>query len=220
MRTNATIQQAATDQGVRELRDEIRENVQREIDAARREGRMTRREEQALDQAERALRGQRREDEAGMRAPPPPPDVPRITIQRDGQAVVVGGPTADQGTTQPPMPPWMMAPRVPQEAVDISIAFFVMIAVIIVGLPLARAFARRMDRKTVQPAAIPTELQEQLRRLETAVDTMAVEIERISEGQRFSSGLLREMHPLLQRSQSALAAAPALGERNANGGGR
>jgi hypothetical protein len=219
MRTDATVQQATTEQSVRELRDEIRQNMQREFEAARKEGRMTRREERALTEAERALRNQRREDEAGVPGPPPPPDVPRITIQHDGQAVVVGGSAADQGTTEAPVPPWMMQPQVPQEAVDISIAFFVMIAFIIVGLPLARAFARRMDRKTVQPAAIPTELQEQLRRLETAVDTMAVEIERISEGQRFSSGLLREMHPLLQRSQAA-PTVPALGERNANGGGR
>src|SRR6187551_1716092 len=36
---------------------------------------------------------------------------------------------------------------IPPQAVDISVAFFVMVAFIIVGLPLARAFARRMDRR-------------------------------------------------------------------------
>jgi hypothetical protein len=36
---------------------------------------------------------------------------------------------------------------IPPQAVDISIAFFAMIAFIVVGFPLARAFARRMDRR-------------------------------------------------------------------------
>jgi hypothetical protein len=111
------------------------------------------------------------------------------------------------------MPPGI----IPREAVVISIAFFLMIALIAIGLPLARAFARRMDRRTAGPA-IPSDLGEQLRRLENAVETMAVEVERISEGQRFSAGLLREMHPIVQRAQGV--AAPALVDRTENGGGR
>ena len=56
---------------------------------------------------------------------------------------------------------------------------------------LARAFARRMDRKAVQPTLSP-ELAEQLMRLEQSVDTIAVEVERVSEGQRFATRLLSE----------------------------
>lgn len=44
---------------------------------------------------------------------------------------------------------------IPPQAVDISLAFFTMIAFIVVGLPLARAFARRMDRRG-QAARPPT----------------------------------------------------------------
>jgi hypothetical protein len=81
---------------------------------------------------------------------------------------------------------------IPPQAVDISIAFFLMLAVIIIGLPLARAFARRMDRKGGGPAQIPREVSDQLVQINQAVDAIALEVERISEGQRFTTRLLSE----------------------------
>jgi hypothetical protein len=62
--------------------------------------------------------------------------------------------------------------------------------VIIIGLPLARAFARRMDRRGT--AEIPSEITSQLTHLSQAVDAIALAVERISEGQRFTSRLLSE----------------------------
>jgi len=81
---------------------------------------------------------------------------------------------------------------IPQQAVDISLAFFFTIAAIIIGLPIARAFARRMDRKSGGAAQIPSEVTAQLTHLSQAVDAIAVEVERISEGQRFTTRLLSE----------------------------
>ena len=81
---------------------------------------------------------------------------------------------------------------IPQQVVDISIAFFLTMALIIIGLPLARAFARRMDRKSGGTAQIPSEVTAQLGHLSQAVDAIAVEVERISEGQRFTTRLLSE----------------------------
>lgn len=80
---------------------------------------------------------------------------------------------------------------IPPQAVDISIAFFLTIAVIIIGLPIARAFSRRMDRRAA-PAQISNELSSQLTQLTQAVDAIALEVERISEGQRFTTRLLSE----------------------------
>jgi hypothetical protein len=80
---------------------------------------------------------------------------------------------------------------VPPEVVDISIAFFLTMAAIIIGLPLARAFARRMDRRGGAPQ-IPVQLTTQLDQLTQAVDAIALEVERISEGQRFTTRLLTE----------------------------
>jgi hypothetical protein len=77
------------------------------------------------------------------------------------------------------------------EDILVPIAFFVMIAVTAIGVPLARAFARRMERQPLAPAITP-ELSAQIARMEQAIDSIAIEVERISEGQRFTTKLLAE----------------------------
>ena len=77
----------------------------------------------------------------------------------------------------------------PPQIAAISIAFFVMCAVIIIGWPLARAFARRMDRRSEATAALNPGVTAQLQRIEQAVDAMSIEVERISESQRFMAKL-------------------------------
>ncbi|MDB4882488.1 MAG: hypothetical protein JWL95_1254, partial [Gemmatimonadetes bacterium] len=83
---------------------------------------------------------------------------------------------------------------IPQQAVDIANGFFFMTAVMVVGWPLARAFGRRLE-KGGRSIAVNPAMTEQLQRIEQAVDSMSVEIERISESQRFMAKL--------QSSQSA-----------------
>jgi hypothetical protein len=74
------------------------------------------------------------------------------------------------------------------DEVGIPIVFFISAAVTIIGLPMARAWARRQDRKP----ELPSEVTERLARMEQAIDAIAVEVERISEGQRFTTKLLAE----------------------------
>jgi hypothetical protein len=83
-----------------------------------------------------------------------------------------------------------MAPGnvIPPQAVDIAIGFFIMCAVMIIGWPLARAFGRRLERSGPAAAVSPA-VSEQLQRIEQAVDAMAVEVERISEAQRYFAKL-------------------------------
>ena len=57
------------------------------------------------------------------------------------------------------------------------------------------AFFRRPPKE--RPTPLPHE-DDRLRRLEEAVDAIAVEVERISEGQRFTTKLLAERVPELQ----------------------
>ncbi|HEV7990219.1 MAG TPA: hypothetical protein VGP25_00245 [Gemmatimonadaceae bacterium] len=78
---------------------------------------------------------------------------------------------------------------IPPQVVDISIAFFVMCAVMVIGWPLARAFGRRLERNASSAAAVPAAMGEQLQRIEQAVEAMSIEIERISESQRFLTKL-------------------------------
>ncbi|MGH7602445.1 MAG: hypothetical protein ACRENK_00450 [Gemmatimonadaceae bacterium] len=85
------------------------------------------------------------------------------------------------------------------------------VGIIFVLAPLAfgvmKSLLRRASRPGLPPAAL-TETAQRLERLESAVDTIAVEIERISEGQRFVTKLLSEgQAPSLgagQRSKDAV----------------
>jgi hypothetical protein len=95
------------------------------------------------------------------------------------------------------------------EDILVPIAFFVMIAVTAIGVPLARAFARRMERQPIAPAITP-ELAAQIGRMEQAIDSIAIEVERISEGQRFTTKLLAERNNGGAASESAARASGTL----------
>ena len=93
-------------------------------------------------------------------------------------------------------------PQIPEGAVIISVAFFAMCAFIAVGFPLARAWARRLDRRSVAPTGADSETRERLERIEQAVDAIAVEVERISEGQRFTTKVIADLRSLPQGDPS------------------
>lgn len=102
---------------------------------------------------------------------------------------------ADARPTVVQVPSTFPSDMIPPQAVTISIAFFAMLAFIIVGLPLARAWARRMDRKG-QALPVPADISPRLDRIEQAVDAVAIEVERVSEGQRFTTKVLAELRSL------------------------
>ena len=80
--------------------------------------------------------------------------------------------------------PDLQVPRIPGEAVDLAIGFFITCVVIVIGWPISRALGRRFERRgavTVPDAGVA----EQLQRIEQGVEAMAIEVERISESQRF-----------------------------------
>lgn len=60
--------------------------------------------------------------------------------------------------------------------------------IVLVMMPIAIAFARRLWKKGMHSApALPPDLGDRLRKIEDAVESVAVEVERIGEGQRFMS---------------------------------
>ena len=94
----------------------------------------------------------------------------------------------------PPMPGVRIVdtrqfPSVPPQVTDIFNGFFIMCSVIVIGWPLARAFGKRIERRAAEPAAPSPKLTEQLARIEQAVEAMAIEVERISESQRYMARL-------------------------------
>jgi multidrug efflux pump subunit AcrA (membrane-fusion protein) len=100
-------------------------------------------------------------------------------------------------------------PQIPEGAVIISVAFFVICAVIAIGFPIARAIARRMDKRS-STAPADSDTRARLERIEQAVDAIAVEVERVSEGQRFTTKIMSELRSLPQPDPAA-----ALAERTA-----
>ena len=73
----------------------------------------------------------------------------------------------------------------------------IVFTVVVLG-PLALGAARMMWKRSNRPPpppAIFTQTAERLERLEQSVDTIAIEIERITEGQRFVTKLLSEGQP-------------------------
>jgi hypothetical protein len=63
--------------------------------------------------------------------------------------------------------------------------------VLAIGVPIARAFSRRMDADSRGPR-IPAEVVDRLERMEQTLEAVAIEVERITEGQRFTTKLLSE----------------------------
>lgn len=59
-------------------------------------------------------------------------------------------------------------------------------------LPLAIGWARRISRRAPAPPPISNDVTARLERIEQAVDAIAIEIERVSEGQRFVTKIMAE----------------------------
>ncbi len=147
-------------------RDQLREQIRAQVKQATDEARSALREAQA---AQAQAEGQ-------ARATPGVPDAPIAPI---------GIPTiAVRGM------PWDR--DIPPRVKDVSIAFFVTFAFIIVGFPIMRAIGKRIERGAPTPVAIPAEMQAQMQHLMQSVDAIAIEVERISEGQRFATKMLSE----------------------------
>ncbi|MGQ0537576.1 MAG: hypothetical protein ACT4R6_01405 [Gemmatimonadaceae bacterium] len=78
-----------------------------------------------------------------------------------------------------------------EESIVIPLAGMFMIIVLAIGVPLVRALGRRWEKEGRLPRHDP-EAAERLGRIEQAIDAMALEIERISEGQRFVTRVLAD----------------------------
>jgi hypothetical protein len=160
-----------------ELRDQIRQTIVTAQDAAR-EAQVEARN-QARDAQNQARDAQRQARDAANQAR----DAANQLREEAGlPAVAQGGSHTIQLDDFPNN-------VIPPQVVDISIAFFVMCAIMVIGWPLARAFGRRLERSGPAATAIPAGMGDQLQRIEQAVEAMSIEIERISESQRFLTKL-------------------------------
>lgn len=109
----------------------------------------------------------------------------RLVIERHGGRTVV---------TSAALPPEVM--QLANMAEETAFGLLGLIVVIVILGPFARMIARRMEKR---PQTLATDdnarlLQQQLLQLQQSIDAMSVEVERISESQRFQSKLLHERH--------------------------
>ena len=75
--------------------------------------------------------------------------------------------------------------------VVVPVSGMLMIVSIVIGLPMVRAWTKRLENESKRPG-IPPEITSRMERMEQSLDAIAVEVERISEGQRFTTKLLAE----------------------------
>ena len=82
----------------------------------------------------------------------------------------------------------MPRPGPPEEVYALSGLFMM-----IVFLPLSVAFARRIWRRSAKATVtLPPEMTQRMESLELGVEAIALEVERIGEGQRFMTQILAE----------------------------
>lgn len=167
----AASQDAAREQLREQIRSEVRAQVQRDVrNALRGEVRPDQIGAMAQDIAERAA------EQAAQAA--------ALAAGREGFVLPRGGAIAGTGMRNP-------RDEIPPQAVQMTYAFFATVLLCVVGLPIARAWARRMDRRSAPPSALP-EVSSQLRHLQQSVEAVAIEVERISEAQRYTARMLGE----------------------------
>ena len=77
------------------------------------------------------------------------------------------------------------------EDIFVPLMFFFTVVVLVLGIPLVRSYVRRKERGPFT-TEMPPELNARLDRIESMVETVAVEVERLAEGQRFTTRLLSE----------------------------
>ncbi len=106
-----------------------------------------------------------------------------IHISVDGGGIHVR--QGDHNTTIP------VQDVVPRGAVQMTYAISAaLIAIAIVG-PIVRFFVRRYERRSFS-AKVSADVQARLDAMERNIDTVALEMERVSEGQRFTNKLLEQ----------------------------
>ena len=75
----------------------------------------------------------------------------------------------------------------------VPVALFAFLSVAALAMsPIFRAIGRRMEQRHMPVDSSRAELTDRLERMEQAVDAIAVQVERIAEGQRFTTKLLND----------------------------
>jgi hypothetical protein len=170
-RTSAELNRAAAEQAraaadqARALADQARANADKQI-------------QNAIEDAQRVVEG------AGQpaTAPLPPGERPIVFNTENGEPVSVSMKDGVITLTQ-------------SGASQVAWAIPATLSILLIWWPISRAVIRWLNRKHVsnaESAALEARLRERMDTLERNLDTVAIEMERVAEGQRFTNRLLAE----------------------------
>lgn len=127
---------------------------------------------------------------------PLPPGTIVFTGDGSGENVRInvkgGNVVLTQGTNTTTIP---LNDVVPRGLVQMSWAVAASVIAVFIGWPIARAIARYLDRRgraVRADNALEAQLAQRFDAMERNIDTVAVEMERLSEAQRFTSKLLEQ----------------------------
>jgi hypothetical protein len=112
------------------------------------------------------------------------------TASQAGEAVIVQPPRIRRDSDIPP------------EVIPIVGIVFGCVAFMVVFGPITRGIMRMIERRQENKLVQGPPIAQQLQMLQQSVDAMAIELERISESQRFQSKLMNEKSALLPKSGS------------------
>lgn len=154
--------------------------------------------EQAINKALRDSRVAEGQPAIATEAPqaPLPPGTIVFTGDGSGENVRInvkgGNVVLTQGTNTTTIP---LNDVVPRGLVQMSWAVAASVIAVFIGWPIARAIARYLDRRgraVRADNALEAQLAQRFDAMERNIDTVAVEMERLSEAQRFTSKLLEQ----------------------------
>jgi hypothetical protein len=121
-------------------------------------------------------------------------NVGTVVIKReDGKEITLDGASPEALATALGIPYRNDRPESDGPFVVGGIAIVASAIVLIVGLTLRY---RARIRSIAAPAVLPSDLAQRMARMEAGIESVAVEVERISEGQRFTTRLLSDRAPL------------------------
>jgi hypothetical protein len=115
-----------------------------------------------------------------------------ITITKDGKTITLDGASTDALQALGIQPPPEFREPDPGPYIVGGIAIMSGALVAIIGF----TYLFKWKMRGAAPRALPNDVAERLARMEAGIESVAVEVERISEGQRFTTRLLSDRAPL------------------------
>ncbi|MCC7054024.1 MAG: hypothetical protein IT355_12240 [Gemmatimonadaceae bacterium] len=159
----------------------VRAEAQEQAQAAREQAQAAREEAQAARESAREGQADGASDAV-------------VTITKDGQTITLKGASPEAVATALGMP--LPEQREESDGPYVVGALAILSTAAVVLAAVTMWYRTRMRTLSGGATPMPAELTQRMARMETAIESVAIEVERISEGQRFTTRLLSDRSPV------------------------